>query len=289
MIISSPIARHHPLYQRGTACNADEIHRVKAGRSTLLRLSSLALCALVLLFNPLMQGAAAPLIEYQVQARYPHDAKAYTQGLAWHQGALYESTGLRGQSSLRKIRLRDGRVMQLRSLGSSLFAEGIAVAHDAIVQLTWTSQVLLRYQLVDFSLLDRIEYPYQGWGIAFDGVRFIVSDGSDTLRFLDPQSLSIIDQVAVFDEDQPLSELNELEFVDDQLFANVWRSERIARIDVESGAVTGWLDLSQLVADESAVNDAAEFLNGIAWLPDSEQLLVTGKFWSHLYALKLLD
>ena len=258
--------------------------------SALCRWRGVTLIVFMLLFQALMHTAvAAPIIEYQVKNRYPHDAKAYTQGLVWHQGMVYESTGLRGQSSLRKTRLRDGRIMQLRTLGASLFAEGIAIADAQIVQLTWTSQVLLRYRLADFSLIERVEYPHQGWGIAYDGQRFIVSDGSATLRFLDLQSLEVIDQITVFDEDQPLSNLNELEFVNHQLFANVWQSNRIARIDVSSGSVTGWLDLSQLVEDEGAENDAADVLNGIAWLADEELLLVTGKFWAHLYALQLLN
>ena len=232
---------------------------------------------------------AAPLIAHRIEASYPHDPGAYTQGLVWYQGALYESTGLRGRSSLRKTRLRDGRVIRLRSLEPSLFAEGIAIADGHILQLTWTSQILLRYRLGNFSLVDRSAYLHQGWGLAVDGKRFIVSDGTATLRFLDADSLAVVDEIEVVDGDQPVQNLNELEFIDGLLFANIWQSTRIARINTQTGAVTGWLDLSDLVSKVTADNDRAEVLNGIAWRPDTRQLLVTGKFWPYVYALRLLD
>ena len=226
----------------------------------------------------------APPIEYRVVAEHPHDRTAFTQGLVFAHGALYESTGLRGQSSLRKVEPATGRVVRKRRLSDRLFGEGLALVGDELYQLTWTAGRAFVLRLKDFLLLREHRYAGEGWGLAWDGGRLVMSDGSATLRFRDPATFRVEREVEVRDGARPVEALNELEFVEGAVYANVWRTDRVARIDPASGAVTGWLDLSPIVARERASGEAG-VANGIAW--DGRTLYVTGKLWRSVYGLEL--
>ena len=227
----------------------------------------------------------APLIEYRIAVEYPHDAGAFTQGLVIDRGALYESTGLRGRSSLRKVQLTTGRVVRQRRLSDRLFGEGLALVGDELYQLTWTSGRAFVLRLKDFSLAREHRYAGQGWGLAYDGARLVMSDGSATLRFRDPVTFRVERELEVREGVRAVEALNELEFVDGWVYANVWQSDRVARIDPATGAVTGWLDLSPIAEKERSAAEAG-VANGIAW--DGNRLFVTGKLWRSVYALELL-
>ena len=245
------------------------------------RLLALGVCLLVSF--PLCAGGTPP-IEYRIAVEYPHDAAAFTQGLVFDGGALYESTGLRGRSSLRKVELASGRVLRKRPLSDQLFAEGLALVGDELYQLTWTSGRAFVLRSGDFSLVREHRYAGEGWGLAYDGTRLVMSDGSATLRFRDPATFRVEREIEVREGARPVDALNELEFVKGSVYANIWRSERVVRIDPASGAVTGWLDLSPIVARERSAGDAG-VANGIAW--DGRRLFVTGKLWRAVYGLEL--
>ena len=242
------------------------------------------LAACLLVADPL-RSAGAPPIEYRIAVEYPHDRNAFTQGFLFYRGAFYESTGLRGRSSLRKVDPVTGRVVRMRRLSDHLFAEGLALVGDELFQLTWTSGRAFVLRIEDFSLVREHRYEGEGWGLAFDGTRLVMSDGSATLRFRDPLTFRVEREVMVREGARPVDALNELEFVDGALFANLWRSDRVARIDPESGAVTGWLDLSPIAERERGAGEA-DVANGIAW--DGQGLWVTGKLWRSVYGLELL-
>ena len=244
----------------------------------------LALAACLLAAGSLHAGGAPP-IEYRIAVEYPHDAKAFTQGLVFDNGALYESTGLRGRSSLRKVEPATGRVVRKRRLSDRIFAEGLALVGDELYQLTWTSGRAFVFRSRDFSLVREHRYAGEGWGLAFDGARLVMSDGSATLRFRDPATFRVEREVEVREGARPVEALNELEFVDGSVYANIWRSDRVARIDPASGAVTGWLDLSPIAARERSAGKA-DVANGLAW--DGRRLFVTGKLWRSVYGLELL-
>ena len=254
----------------------------RGGRDSAARLCALAACLLV---GTVVCAGEAPLIGYRIAVEFPHDPKAFTQGLVFDRGALYESTGLRGRSSLRKVELTTGRVVRKMQLSEGLFAEGLALVGDELYQLTWTSGRAFVLRRKDFSLVREHRYAGEGWGLAYDGRWLVMSDGSATLRFRDPLTFHIEREIVVRDGASVVAALNELEFVEDALFANVWRSERVARIDPASGAVTGWLDLSPIAEKERSAGEV-DVANGIAW--DGGRLFVTGKLWRSVYALELL-
>ena len=228
--------------------------------------------------------AEAPPIDYRIAVEHPHDKAAFTQGLVFHRGALYESTGLRGRSSLRKVEPATGRVVRKRRLSGRLFAEGLALVGDALYQLTWTAGRAFVLRVEDFSLVREHRYAGEGWGLAWDGEKLVMSDGSATLRFRDPVTFRVEREVEVRDGARAIAALNELEFVEGAVYANVWRSDRVARIDPASGAVTGWLDLAPIAERERNAGDAG-VANGIAW--DGRLLYVTGKLWRSVYGLEL--
>jgi glutamine cyclotransferase len=238
-------------------------------------------------------GAASPTeLTAEEVARHPHDGAAFTQGLLWHDGVLYESTGLYGRSSLRRVRLEDGELLAARYLGDEVFAEGLALVGDELVQLTWRAGVAYRWPLDGFERgdppLDTHDYDGEGWGLCFDGRRLVMSDGSDRLTFRDPETFALDGSVAVTLDGEPLDRLNELECVGDQVWANVWYDDRIVRIDPSDGRVTAWLDLSGLLSDDvRAALGPDAVLNGIAWREERGTMLVTGKLWPVVVELKL--
>ncbi|NOX61883.1 MAG: glutaminyl-peptide cyclotransferase [Chloroflexi bacterium] len=246
---------------------------------------------LLSLFIPLgptvFWGAAkAPVYGYRVVHVYPHDAGAFTQGLVYDRGDLLEGTGLRGRSSLRRVDLETGAVLQQRALPAHLFGEGVALVDDRIYQLTWTSQQGFVYDRASFELLDSFTYPTQGWGLAYDGERLIMSDGSDTLYFRNPETFAELGRVKVRDGATAVTRLNELEYVQGEVWANIWLTDRIARIDPQTGQVTGWIDLTGLLTPQEQA--AADVLNGIAYDPQTDRIFVTGKLWPKLFEIELV-
>ncbi len=230
--------------------------------------------------------AAAPTRRYVLTRSYPHAVDAYCQGLVYRDGFLYEGTGAYGKSSLRKVELATGKVLQERRLDNRLFGEGITIWENQVIQLTWKSRQALVYDLETFQVQGRFSYRGEGWGITHDGKQLIMSDGTATLRFLDPKTFRVRRQLTVRDGRRRVSKLNELEFVEGDIYANIWYEDRIARISSETGKVIEWLDLSQLYPS-SQRHDRDEVLNGIAYDPQQRRLLVTGKNWPRLYEIHL--
>lgn len=227
-----------------------------------------------------------PNYTYEVVNVYPHDPQAFTQGLVFDGDVLYEGTGLNGRSSLRRVDLASGSVLQQVDLSSNYFGEGVTVVGDRIVQLTWTSNIGFVYDKNSFALLQEFSYPTQGWGVTYDGERLIMSDGSARLYFWDPATLAQLGSVEVRDPAGPVVSLNELEYIEGEVYANIWQTDRIARINPNNGQVTGWIDLAGLLTPQERA--ASDVLNGIAYMPDSKRLFVTGKLWPKLFEIKLL-
>lgn len=227
-----------------------------------------------------------PRYSYSVVNRYTHDPDAFTQGLAYENGYLYESTGMRGSSTLRRVELESGRVLQRYSLSDTHFGEGITIFGNRIFQLTFTSGVGFIYNREDFSRLDSVAYPTEGWGLTHDGSQLIMSDGSSILYLRDPATFEEIGRIAVTKNGESLSQLNELEYVNGEIYANLYTHDLIARISPQSGDVVGWIDLRDLLtADEQRETDV---LNGIAYDADGDRLFVTGKLWPWLFEIELV-
>jgi glutamine cyclotransferase len=223
---------------------------------------------------------------YRVIQAYPHDAQAFTQGLVYVDGHLYESTGLNGQSTLREDDLETGRVVKEISVSSRYFAEGLTNWGNTLIQLTWKAHVAFVYDRASFRLLRTIQYPWEGWGLTQDGRHLILSDGSDTLHFLNPESFAEVRSLRVTDHGKPVEELNELEYIHGQIYANVWMADRIARISPETGKVLGWINLKGILpAIELRSQDAV--LNGIAYDAAHNRLFVTGKLWPRLFEIQV--
>lgn len=217
---------------------------------------------------------------------YPHDTEAFTQGLAWDLGRVYEGTGLYGRSSLRLVDLRTGRVVKKLAYDQRIFAEGVTVFRDRIYQLTWKNNLVFAFDKDTLSHLKTWTYPGEGWGITHDGRSIIVSDGTAVLSFLDPDSMDVLKRITVHDLQGPVRNLNELEFVKGTIYANIWQTNRIALIDPESGRVKGWLDLSELMA-EMDLQGQQKVPNGIMYAPEEDRLFVTGKLWPLLFEIRL--
>ncbi len=222
----------------------------------------------------------------KVLASFPHDPTAYTQGLVWHKGALYESTGQYGQSTLRRVRLEDGAIERNLAVPSQRFAEGLALVGDELIQLSWKEGVAARHALVDFSPRGEFRYVGEGWGLCYDGARLVMSDGSDRLQFRDPKTFAPLGEVAVVRSGRPVFRLNELECVEGTVWANVWQDQEIVGIDPKTGAVTAVVDASGLLSAADAAN--AEVLNGLAWNPERKSFFVTGKYWPKLFEVELI-
>ncbi len=227
-----------------------------------------------------------PVYTYKVVNTYPHDSNAYTQGLAFQDGILYEGTGLRGSSSLRRVELETGVILKILRLPDHIFGEGVAVYKDNLVQLTWDSKIGFVYEKNSFTLIQKFSYSTQGWGITSDGERLIMSDGSSIIRFLDPETYNIIGQIQVRCEKGPVEKLNELEYIKGEIYANVWETERIVMIDPDTGKVTGWIDLKGLLTQDGPTKPV-DVLNGIAHDSEKDRLFVTGKLWPKLFEIKL--
>jgi len=237
--------------------------------------------------SPSPTPAAISYYGYEVVHVYPHDPGAFTEGLAYEDGVLYEGTGRVGHSSLRKVELETGKVLQKVDLTPQYYGEGIAIYGQEIVQLTWQQHTGFVYDKNSFALLREFDYPTEGWGITYDGQRLIMSDGTSTLHFLDPETFKEIGSVQVFDDSGPVSSLNELEYVDGEVYANVWLTDRIAMIDSRTGRVLGWIDLTGLLS-AADLSQPVNVLNGIAYDAEHDRLFVTGKLWPKLFEIKLV-
>lgn len=232
--------------------------------------------------------AEVPLLRHTVVHAYPHDVSAFTEGLLYRDGVLYESTGENGKSTLRKVDLKSGKVLQKHDLSTLYFGEGIVDWKDTLIQLTWRNGVGFVHDLNTFDVTSTFHYRGEGWGLTRDSTHIYMSDGSSALRILDPDSLEQTGRLEVTADGRPVHNLNELEWVNGTLYANVWMTSRIAIIDPASGKVTGWLDLADLL-DVSALPDPADsLLNGIAYDAKKDRLFVTGKRWPMLFEIKVV-
>jgi glutamine cyclotransferase len=228
-----------------------------------------------------------PLMTYEVMAVYPHDPDAFTQGLIYRDGYLYESTGRYGESSLCKVDLDSGQVLQKVNLDPDFFGEGLTDWDDRLIQLTWRKGVGFIYDVEDFSVLGSFELPTEGWGLSQDGEQLIMSDGSSSLFFLNPETFEVTSSVTVIDHGYEIYQLNELEYIQGQVFANIWQTNDIIRIDPDTGEVLGWIDLSGILPEE-VHTDTTDVLNGIAYDQKTDRLFVTGKYWPYLYEIRLI-
>jgi glutamine cyclotransferase len=224
---------------------------------------------------------------YRVVHAYPHDQQAFTQGLIYLDGHLYESTGLEGHSSLRMEDLESGRILQMQEVPGKYFAEGLTNWGNTLIQLTWQSHVALVYDRFSFRLLRTFPYGGEGWGLTQDGKNLILSDGSSALRFIDPGTFHEIGRITVKDHGKPVTELNELEYIHGEVYANIWHSDRIARIAPATGKVLGWIDLSGLLPASQRASEEA-VLNGIAYDAVHDRLFVTGKLWPKIFEIKVI-
>lgn len=244
----------------------------------------------VSLFVWLPWGAAsqkrAPIQGATIVNSFPHDPKAFCQGLVFRDGFLYEGTGNYGESSIRKVELATGKVLQQHALDADLFGEGIAFWEDQLIQLTWKNRTAIYYDPASFRELQRHLYQGEGWGLTSDGRQLIMSDGTATLRFIDPTTFAVKRQIVVRDGSRRISQLNELEYVEGEVYANIWYEDQIARISPTTGRVLGWIDLSRLwPAGQRPHRDAV--LNGIAYDAPHQRLFVTGKDWPKLFEIRI--
>lgn len=237
--------------------------------------------------SPASQAGGTPEYGYEVVHSYPHDPHAYTQGLFFLNGIMYESTGLWGESSIRKVRFETGEVLEKRDIPEQYFGEGIINWKDRLLEITWKSELGFIYNLATFAPTGQFKYPGEGWGLTQDSKRIIMSDGTAELRFWDPETLREMGRVTVTDDTGPVKELNELEWVKGEVYANVYQTDRIARINPSNGKVTGWIDLSGILnpADRTGNEDV---LNGIAYDARTNRLFVTGKRWPKLFEIRLV-
>ena len=227
-----------------------------------------------------------PQYKYTVVKTYSHDRRAFTQGLQYVGGILYEGTGNHGQSSIRKVKLETGEVLQQRDLSKEHFGEGIAIWKSELFQLTWQSGIGFVYDASTFAPKRTFRYSGEGWGLTQDSDGLIMSDGTDTLRFIEPATFKERRRLKVTALGQPVRQLNELEYVKGEIFANLWMTDTVARIDPATGKVTGWIDLSNLLTP--AERAQTDVLNGIAFDAAADRLFVTGKWWPKLFEIKLV-
>ena len=231
-------------------------------------------------------AANLPLYTYQIVRAFPHDPAAFTQGLQYLDGMLYEGTGLNGRSSIRRVDLETGKVLQVRPLPAEHFGEGITVWKNDLFELTWQSHTAFVYDRQSFQPKKSFSYPGEGWGLTHDGTNLIMSDGTDELRVLDPVTFTEKRRIKVTAAGIPLRNLNELEFVKGEILANIWQTDYVARIAADTGRVTAYIDLRGLLSPAERVN--TDVLNGIAYDGARDRLFVTGKLWPKLFEIKLI-
>ncbi len=231
------------------------------------------------------QPGAIPVLSATVAKTYRHDPHAFTQGLEFFDGYLYESTGRQKQSTLRKVVIETGKVVQSVRLPDESFGEGLTIFHGKIYQLTWLDKSGFIYDLRTFRTLGKFSYNTEGWGLTHDDASLILSDGTNRLQYIDPNSFQVTKTLEVFAGPEAVTNLNELEFIRGEIWANIWHSDRIARIDPKSGQVTAWIDLTAIAERET--HEQEDVLNGIAWDPGRQRLFVTGKDWSKLYEIQV--
>jgi glutaminyl-peptide cyclotransferase len=236
--------------------------------------------------SPLTVARRTPVWVADVVRAFPHDTSAYTQGLQWHNGQLYESTGQVGRSSIRRVVLETGDVVQRRDLAPPHFGEGIVILGDRLYQLTWQSGVAFVYDARTFAPISEFRYTGEGWGLTSDGTQLYMSDGGPGIRVLDPATFAVQRVIAVTENGTPVRNLNELEWVKGEIWANVWTTDRIARIDPQTGAVVGWIDLTGLLP-QSLRHGREDVLNGIAYDAEGDRIFVTGKNWARLFEITL--
>src|SRR5262245_22215485 len=233
-------------------------------------------------------ASRVPTYSYEVVNAYPHDAKAFTQGLVFDQGVFYESTGLNGSSSLRRVEIETGKVLMKIDVPNQFFAEGLALFNGRLYQLTWQTQRGFVYDLDSFNKLRDFGYAGEGWGLTHDARFLIMSDGSSRIRFIDPDTFEVQRMITFQDGRRDITQLNELEYIKGEIYANIWMQDRIARIDPQSGNVNSWIDMSGILPP-SARSDSSAVLNGIAYDESSDRLFITGKLWPKLFEIKLKE
>jgi glutamine cyclotransferase len=239
----------------------------------------------ILNFGQMPIDSASPIqYTYQIIRTHPHDPNAFTEGLVFDEGVLYESTGEYGFSSLRQVNLENGDVQHEVLLSNQYFGEGLAVVNDSLVQLTWREKIGFIYDKETFGLIGNFSYSSEGWGLTFNGSVLIMSDGTSKLTFLDPVTFQIIGQVNAQDGNNPVININELEFINGAIYANIWMQQKIAIINPQTGTVEGWIDLTGIHQS----NNADDVLNGIAYDSQTDRLFVTGKDWPNLYQISII-
>jgi len=257
--------------------------------AALFMVAMLALGTSILVFlnsNKPAANSTATHYTYTIVNIYPHDTNAFTEGLVYSNGFLFESTGLNGESSLRRVDLTTGNILQEITLPSQYFGEGITIVNNTIIQLTWQSQIGFVYDKTTFALLRNFTYPTEGWGLTFDGKHLIMSDGTDNLYFLDPTTFHRTGQIQVHDGNTSIVNINELEYINGDVYANIWLTNKIAIINPDTGQVKAWIDLTGLPAENNSNPNAV--LNGIAYDQQNNRLFITGKDWPNLYQIKLI-
>ena len=236
----------------------------------------------------LLCAASSVLAEsYRIVHSYPHDQRAFSQGLVYVDGHLYESTGIQGQSTLREEDLETGRILRMQLVSDRYFAEGLTDWKNTLIQLTWQSHVALVYDRATFRQLRTFQYQGEGWGLTHDTKSLILSDGTSTLRFFDPDTFKELRRITVKDQGKPVTQLNELEFIHGEIYANIWHANRIVRISPANGRILGWIDLKGLMPRDQLSSDEA-VLNGIAYDAQHDRLFVTGKLWPKVFEITVL-
>jgi glutaminyl-peptide cyclotransferase len=228
-----------------------------------------------------------PTYSYKIKNSWPHDRHAYTQGLIFLDGLLWESTGQYGTSSLRKVELKSGKVVKQISLPKNYFGEGMTVFHNKVFQLTWQEHKGFIYDPATFQKQGEFSYTGEGWGLTHDGESLIMSDGTDQIRFLDPSTFQTIRTISVADRGEPVDQLNELEYIDGEIYANIYQTDRIARIEPKTGKILGWIDLTGLLSTKDRTGEE-DVLNGIAYDATGRRLFVTGKMWPKLFEIEIV-
>jgi len=236
--------------------------------------------------SPLLINTKSPVYTVEIINVYPHDREAFTQGLFYHEDYLYESTGLYGKSSLRKADLKTGKIIKKIALPAEYFAEGITLHNNNIYQLTWTNQLMFLYDGEYLKKIRSLKYSGEGWGITSDGQNLFMSDGSAKITRRDPNTLDIINVLHVFDEKKAIHGINEMEYIDGEIWANIFMEEVIARISLSTGKILGWIDLTPLYSLVDRY-DGIDVLNGIAYDKKNGRIFVTGKYWPYIFEIKI--